>query len=67
MLFYFIHLFNRHPDKVGKQGEQAYLDMVRAYDVLRDPESRKEYEQLLREGLKSLIIKFANNYQLICF
>jgi len=41
----------KHPDKIGKQGEQEYHDIVRAYDVLRDPEARKEYEKLLVEGV----------------
>ena len=52
-VLYLLTLVCRHPDKVGKGGEQEYLDIVRAYDVLRDPDARKEYEQLLREGIKT--------------
>jgi len=40
-----------HPDKVGKQGEKAYFDLVRANEILTDPEARKEYENLLDEGV----------------
>jgi len=54
-----------HPDKVGKKGEQAYHDLVRAKEALVDPEARKEYESLLAEGVpwqEQYYGKYAHKY-----
>ncbi len=40
---------SRHPDKVGSDG--PYLAISRAYEVLSDPESKKEFEDLLDQGI----------------
>jgi len=39
-----------HPDKASGT-EQAYLDVVRANEVLGDDEGRKEYDDLLHNGI----------------
>ncbi len=48
-----------HPDRIKdeeerKIAEQKFKDITRAFNVLRDPEKRKDYDSLLsKQGLKS--------------
>lgn len=47
-----------HPDvKKGKENENLYKDIVKAYTVLKDPQTKKEYDQSLKEQ-KENIFKF---------
>ncbi|CCW63102.1 unnamed protein product [Phytomonas sp. EM1] len=43
-----------HPDKVGPQGSQRFLEVKKAYDVLSDPQRRSIYDNFGEEGLKAL-------------
>jgi DnaJ-class molecular chaperone len=37
-----------HPDRTGPAGAHAFREVVGAYAVLRDPEHRRAYDQMLR-------------------
>lgn len=38
---------NCHPDKISSEDYEKFLDIQKAWSVLRDPQSRKEYDALL--------------------
>jgi len=54
-----------HPDKAGPDSEAAYLLAVRANEALSDPESKKEYDDLLNNGVpwhENYYGKYAHEY-----
>jgi len=54
-----------HPDKAGPGSEDTYTRAVRASEALSDDESRKEYDELLRNGVpwqENYYGKYAHKY-----
>src|SRR5687767_13248495 len=39
-----------HPDISGEERGGAFIELARAYDVLRDPERRRRYNRSLGQG-----------------